>query len=136
MRFGSYVPAFMAITALLLTPVGQAHHSDAVVDKTRTVAVQGTIKQFAWSAPHAQVVVVTVDDKGQPLEVGVSTFTPAAILLQGLSPKDFRRGDKVEVLYHPNRSGAPGGILVKLIGQDGKVLNGELSAPPGAPAAN
>lgn len=136
MKISSYMLALMAVTAVLAASAGRAHHSDAAIDKTRTVSVKGTIKVFSWTAPHAQVIVNTVDDKGQPVEVGVSTFTPAALLLQGLSPKDFRRGDPVEVFYHPNRSGAPGGILVRLIGRDGKVLGGESIAPPaaGAPA--
>lgn len=134
MRFSNYIFAFMA--ALLSTSAARAHHSEAAVDKTRTETIKGTIKVFSWTAPHAQVIVNTVDDNGQPVEVGVSTFAPAALLLQGLSPKDFRRGDPVEVFYHPNRSGAPGGILVKLIGRDGKVLNGEASAPPGGASAN
>lgn len=133
MKFSSSLLASMAVGALLSAAAVQAHHSDSAVDKTKTVTVKGTIKVFSWTAPHAQIIVYTVDDKGEQLEVGISTFTPAALLLQGLSPKDFRRGDQVEVAYHPNRSGAPGGILVKLVGRDGKVLDGEAAAPSGAP---
>lgn len=132
MKLSSYLFTLIVATALLSASAALAHHSDSAVDKTRTLSIKGTIKVFSWTAPHAQVIVITVDDKGQPVEVGVSTFTPAALLLQGLSPKDFRRGDPVEVFYHPNRSGAPGGILVKLIGRDGKVLSGESIAPPGS----
>lgn len=134
MKFSGHLLVSMAVSALLSASAVQAHHSDSAVDKNKTVTVKGTIKVFSWTAPHAQIILYTVDDKGQQVEVGVSTFTPAALLLQGLSPKDFRRGDPVEVSYHPNRSGAPGGILVKLIGRDGKMLNGEAVTPPGAPA--
>lgn len=137
MKFSSHLLASMAVGTLLsASTVVQAHHSDSAVDKTKIVTVNGTIKVFSWTAPHAQIIVYTVDDKGEQVEVGISTFTPAALLLQGASPKDFRRGDKVEVSYHPNRSGALGGILVKLVGRDGKVLNVEAGpsvAPPGTP---
>lgn len=108
-----------------------AHHSDAGIDQTKTVSVKGTLKQFAWSAPHAQIIVVYQDDKGQSVELGVSTFAPGLLLKQGFTPKDFRRGDQVEVFYHPTRSGAPGGILVKFVGQDGRVLSGEQLSLPG-----
>ena len=39
-------------------------------------------------------------------EIGISTVAPAALLRQGFAPKDFRRGDSIEVFYHPARDGS------------------------------
>lgn len=125
-----YLIRAVAVVLPLLAVAALAHHSDAGVDQTKTVSVKGTLKQFAWSAPHAQIIVIYQDDNGQSVELGVSTFAPGLLLKQGFTPKDFRRGDQVEVFYHPTRNGAAGGILVKLIGQDGRVLSGEQLLPP------
>jgi hypothetical protein len=113
----------MAAALLLATPVWP-HHSDAGYDGSKTVSVKGTLKLFAWSAPHSQVIVAFVDEKGVDQEIGISTVAPAALLRQGFTPKDFRRGDKIEVFYHPTRDGSLSGIMVKLVAADGKTLTG------------
>jgi hypothetical protein len=110
--------------ALLLAAPAWAHHSDAGYDGTKTVSLKGTLKLFAWSAPHSQVIVAFTDEKGADQEIGISTVAPSALLRQGLSPKDFRRGDRIEVFYHPARDGSLSGIMVKLVGADGKTLTG------------
>jgi hypothetical protein len=119
----------LGVAALLAGLPTFAHHSDAGIDGSKTVSVKGTLKLFAWSAPHAQVIVVRINEKGVEEEIGVSTVAPAVFLRQGFSPKDFRRGDQVELFYHPARDGSPGGIMVKLIGSDGKTLTGGSLQP-------
>jgi len=129
MRIGKFA-LDLSIAALLLAGLPAfSHHSDAGIDGSKTVSAKGTLKMFAWSAPHAQVIVVRVNDKGEDEEIGVSTVAPAVLLRQGLSPKDFRRGDEVEIFYHPTRDGSPGGIMVKLVGADGKTLTGGTPQP-------
>jgi hypothetical protein len=109
-----------------------AHHSSAGVDETQTLSADATLKQFAWSAPHAQIVVTYQDQSGKDVELSVVTFAPAMLIRQGFSPKDFRRGDKIKLFWHPNRSGSPGGILSKIVTADGRVMSGE--APGAGPA--
>ena len=110
--------------ALLLATPAWSHHSDAGFDGSKTVSLKGTIKLFAWSAPHSQVIVAFTDEKGADQEIGISTVAPSALLRQGFTPKDFRRGDRIEVFYHPARDGSLSGIMVKLVGADGKTLTG------------
>lgn len=123
MGAGRFALSAVLAAALSAGSPAFAHHSDAGIDGSKTVHISGTLKMFAWSAPHAAVIVVYKDEKGEDKEVGVTTVTPAVLLREGFSPKDFRRGDKVELYYHPTRNGAPGGIMVKLVGPDGKTLS-------------
>lgn len=128
MKIGKF--ALGPVIAMLLVGLpAWAHHSDAGIDGTKTVSVKGTLKMFAWSAPHAQIIVIHKNEKGEDEEIGVSTVTPAVLLRQGLTPKDFRRGDQVEVFYHPTRDGSPGGIMVKVISANGKTLTGGALQP-------
>jgi len=113
--------------AALIIPAVHAHHSAAAYDTSKTLSVAGTLKEFDFSAPHAGVRVVYTNDKGETSEMLVSTVAPAMILSQGFMPKDFRKGQKVELTFHPYRNGAVGGDLVMMKLEDGRVLQ---SGPP------
>jgi hypothetical protein len=115
-----------------------AHHSTAAVDQTQTLSADATLVKFAWSAPHAQIVVAYQDESGKNVELSVTTFAPGMLIRQGFSPKDFRRGDKIKLFWHPNRNGSPGGVLSKIVTADGRVMSGEAygtgPAPPSGSA--
>lgn len=122
--------------AIVVGAVGCAaawgHHSSAGVDMSVTKTVSGTLKALEWSAPHAGIVVVYKDESGKPTDVSIGTGAPMTIVRQGFKRADFRIGSKVQLSWHPNRSGAPGGELESLKLEDGRMLTGGL-APPGAP---
>ena len=125
---------FSLIASLLLSSLhpALAHHSAAGIDTSKTLSVDATLKQFTWSAPHAQIVVDYQDEGGKDVELSVTTFAPGMLIRQGFSPKDFRHGDKIKLFWHPNRSGSPGGILAKIVTADGRVMNGDVqgAGPP------
>ncbi|MGA3156976.1 MAG: DUF6152 family protein [Steroidobacteraceae bacterium] len=111
--------------ALIGASAAQAHHSAAGVDQNKTITVSGTLKDFDFSAPHSQIIVVSQDDTGAMVETRVSTVAPNALVKQGFKAKDFVVGDKVEMSYHPNLNGA-GGLMVTLKLGDGRVVKGSL----------
>jgi hypothetical protein len=129
MAIGKFFLRCGIAAALLLASPAWSHHSDAGYDGSKTVSLKGTIKLFAWSAPHSQVIVAFTNEKGEDQEIGISTAAPAALLRQGFTPKDFRRGDSIEVFYHPARDGSLSGIMVKLVTSDGKTLSGGPLTP-------
>ena len=103
---------------LASTPAS-AHHSFKAYDMSRTVEAQGTLKEFRWGAPHSSMVLIYVD-KGIEKQMSIISGSPLAFSKQGLNPRDFKRGDKVKVTYHPNTSGEPGGALSSLKLPSGK----------------
>ena len=52
-----------------------AHHSFAAYDQAVTKSVIGTLKEFNWNAPHSEITVAYMDEKGQVQEVSVTTVT-------------------------------------------------------------
>ncbi|MDB6012436.1 MAG: hypothetical protein JWL65_4686 [Gammaproteobacteria bacterium] len=117
-------------TALWTLP-SYAHHSFAAYDQKITKTVAGTLKEFDWNAPHSGMTVVYMNEQGAVAEVSVTTGSPSVISGQGFKPKDFRLGAKVTLSWHPNRNGLPGGELVELKLEDGRVLHGGFPPPPG-----
>jgi len=112
------VYSFIASFVLLSAAPVLAQHSAAGVDTSQTLLADATLKQFAWSAAHAQIIVTYQDESGKDVELSVLTFTPALLINQGFSPKDFRRGDKIKLFWHPNRNSSSGGILSEIIDAD------------------
>jgi hypothetical protein len=122
-----------------------AHHSFNAYDMSKSETVSGSIKEFRWGAPHSSMVLIYLDKDGKQQVMSVVSGSPLAFAKQGLAPRDFHRGDKVTVTYHPNTSGGPGGAMASLTLPDGKTYKdseaaaaggppGGGPAPPGAPA--
>jgi len=57
------------------------------------------------------MVLIYLDKDGKQQVMSVVSGSPLAFAKQGLAPRDFHRGDKVTVTYHPNTSGGPGGAM-------------------------
>jgi hypothetical protein len=125
---------FLALSAFTMTQA-MAHHSFAAYDQGVTKSVTGTLKEFDWNAPHSSMTVAFTDPTGKVDEVSVTTGAPATITSQGFKPRDFKVGQKATVTWHPNRNGVPGGELVDVTLEDGRVLHGGFGRPPGAPDA-
>jgi hypothetical protein len=123
---------FLALSAFTMTQA-LAHHSFAAYDQTVTKSVTGTLKEFDWNAPHSSMTVAFTDAAGKADEVSVATGAPSTISRQGFKARDFKVGQKATMTWHPNRNGVPGGELVDLTLEDGRVLHGGFGAPPGAP---
>ncbi len=112
-----------------------AHHSFNAYDISKTESVSGTIKEFRWGAPHSSLVLIYLDKSGKPQTMSVISGSPLAFSKQGFAPRDFHRGDKVSVTYHPNTSGAGGGALASLTFADGKTYRDSEVAQAGVPGS-
>ncbi|EGY02636.1 hypothetical protein AZA_01647 [Nitrospirillum viridazoti Y2] len=111
--------ARMGATALFLgglwATASSAHHSFNLYDMSKTAAVSGTLKEFRWGAPHSSMVLVYKDEKGETAEMLLVSGSPLAFAKQGFAPRDFHKGDKIELTYHPYVNGSPGGVLASLV---------------------
>jgi len=137
MNLKSFVKA-IALTALAVGVVAGpawAHHSFNAYDMSRTVRQAGEIKEFRWGAPHASMVLA-YKNKGKDATMSVVTGSPLAFSRQGFKPRDFHKGDKVVLVYHPNVNGLPGGAMSTLILPDGRTYKDTeaAAATPNAPA--
>jgi hypothetical protein len=59
----------------------------------------------------------------------VASATPAMFVEQGFKPKDFQIGDKMEISWHPTKSGHLGGMLASMKFPDGRVCKDVEFAP-------
>jgi len=134
---------FLAALAATAVAPAFAHHSFNAYDMSKTETVSGSIKEFRWGAPHSSLVVIYIDSSGKQQTMSLVSGSPLMFSKQGLTPRDFHRGDKVTVSYHPNTSGGAGGALASIVLPNGKSFKdtevsaaagpGAAGAPPGPP---
>jgi hypothetical protein len=110
-----------------------AHHSFSGYDMSKTLSAPATLKEFRWGAPHSSVVFVVKGPNGKPQEVSMASASPAAFAKQGFKPRDFKVGDKMQISWHPSKSGATGGALAGMMLPDGRKF-GDTEFGPGGRA--
>jgi hypothetical protein len=101
----------------------QAHHSAAMFDMSKTVTLQGTVKEFQYTNPHSWLQVLVASPDGKTVEWGFETEGPSTLLRVGIKLKTFQPGDKVTIVAHPMRDGRPAGAWVSATKADGSVYN-------------
>ena len=122
-----------AIAALAaFTGPADAHHSFASSDRTKQVTLQGVVKEFQWTNPHAWIQIVITDEEGREVEWGAECGSPNMMARTGWKKSTLAPGDRVTAVVNPLLDGRPNGALVTLTLADGTVL-GRGDAPPPRP---
>ena len=122
-----------AVALVAMAGTALAHHSAAMFDFSRTVTVQGTVKEFQYTNPHSWLQVLVVGADGKEVEWGFETEGPSTLLRSGIKAKTFEPGDKVTIVASPMRDGRPAGAWISATKADGTVYN--LRPAPKPPAA-
>src|SRR5438270_8442319 len=110
------------VAALAVAIPAAAHHSFAMFDALKIVQLEGTVKEFQWTNPHAWIVL-NVAKEGNPAatEWAIEMNGPTGLARQGWVPKTLTPGMQVKVHIHPLRDGKSGGQFLAVTFQDGKV---------------
>ena len=117
---------FLAMVVLWSSAPALAHHSGAMFDRTKTVELSGTIKQYQFANPHVWIEVVVPGKKSKdaaPVQWSIEGEGPAIMVRMGLGPSVLKTGDKVTIKAHPLRDGRPGGSFISITLPDGKVIS-------------
>jgi hypothetical protein len=127
---GSLVAWTSAVVLMAAMPA-IAHHSSAGIDRTKSVTLTGTVRQFSWSNPHSWLEVDVRDEKGAIVTWKVEMTSPAYLVRAGWKSTTLKQGDEVKVTVRPLRDGSPGGLFVSVTLADGR----SFTEKPAIPAA-
>jgi Family of unknown function (DUF6152) len=114
----------IAIAAMLTAASAFAHHSFAMFDQSKTVTLQGTVKDFRWSNPHVFIQLMVKNDDGTEEEWSIEMTSPEHLVRVGWKPGTLKPGDKITLNIHPMHDGVKGGQYLSGIGPDGQPLIG------------
>ena len=119
-----------ALTACVLFVIGpvlaervSAHHSRAGIYETndKVITMEGVVAEWQWRNPHVFLVVDTTKPDGSKVQWTGELSSVNSMTSEGMSRTTLKPGDKITFSVVPARSGAPQGLLVKVIMADGKV---------------
>ena len=97
-----------------------SHHSHAMFDHTKEVTISGTVMNFAYVNPHGFLDVAVADATGKQEKYWVEMSNLTQMVLRGITPATFKKGDKVTVKMHPLKDGRKGGSYLLVTAADGK----------------
>ena len=113
-----------AIGALVLAAApAVAHHSGAMFDRTKTLKLTGTVKEFQYTNPHSWLQVNVTGPDGKVTEWAFEAEGPSTLIRAGIKKSTLMPGDKVTVTTNPLKDGRPGGSWVCLTKADGAVVD-------------
>jgi hypothetical protein len=120
------------VMAAVYADSAQAHHSFAMFDRSKSVALQGTLKSVQLINPHSWFVLTAAGADGVVKDWSLEGPSPNILLRQGWKHDDMKAGDRVTLTFNPLKDGSPGGVLVSVKLPSGRELSAvPVGAPPG-----
>lgn len=115
--------AILAAAAVVCTAVpAAAHHSFAMFDQKKIMALQGTVRQFQWTNPHAFIELEGPGGQRWSIELN----SPNNLKRQGWTRVSLKAGDQVTVRINPLRDGSHGGLFLDVKLPSGRTLDSGL----------
>jgi hypothetical protein len=114
--------AALALTAGAMSAPAFAHHSTAMFDMEKTVALNGTVKDFQWTQPHTWIVFDVPGAAGAQDEYGIEGMSPSYLGRNGWSKHTLNPGDKVTLSIHPLKDGRKGGFDASVTWPNGQTM--------------
>jgi hypothetical protein len=100
-----------------------AHHSLAAYTMSSYRTVDGTVKRFEWTNPHAKLTVVVPDGNGGSKEWSFEGGSIGRLTNGGWVKDAIAPGDKVKVAYNPRRDSSIGGFFIAVTTPSGKTYS-------------
>jgi hypothetical protein len=118
-----FVARFALATALLLVAgPAFAHHGAAGYDSNKLTALKGTVTEFRFQNPHAQIFLDVKDASGKVQNWILEAVGIATLSRSGWTKSILKPGDEITVTGNPSKNGAPAMRLTKVVLASGKEL--------------
>lgn len=119
----------VAVAAVLTASTALAHHSFTMFDQSKTVTLNGTVKEFRWTNPHVFIQLLVKNASGTEDEWSIEMTSPEHLSRAGWRPGTLKSGEKVTIVIHPLHDNQKGGEYLSGTGPNGPLLG----APPPGP---
>src|SRR4029078_1212539 len=113
----------VVVIALGVMPAA-AHHSGAMFEDTKTITVEGTVKEFQYTNPHSWLLVDVKNKDGSVTTWGFEAEGPTTLMRAGIRPSEFKVDTKITITARPMKDGKPAAAWEYAVrASDGKKFN-------------
>ena len=88
MKIRALAVAGIAALAVYAIPAA-AHHSFAMFDASKTVTLEGSVKEFQWTNPHAWIMLNVANQQGQAEQWAIELNGPSGLARDGLTQMSY-----------------------------------------------
>src|SRR5258705_1464759 len=89
-----------------------AHHSLSAYVMSTYRTVDGTVKTFQWTNPHARLVLMVPTASGSSVQWEFEGGNIGRLMSGGFTKESISPGDKIKVAYSPKRGNGIGGFFL------------------------
>jgi Family of unknown function (DUF6152) len=113
---------FLAAVLFLISGSAFAHHGAAGYNSNKLTTLKGTVTDFRFQNPHAQVFIDVKDASGKVQNWVLEAVGIATLSRSGWTRTIMKPGDAVTVTGNPAKNGSPSMRLTKVVLANGKEL--------------
>jgi hypothetical protein len=129
LRGPALVVALMGLSPFAL----EAHHGGSMFETQKEISVNGVVKEFQYTNPHAWLLVDVTNKDGSVTTWGFESEGPGVLMRNGIHKADLTPGTKVTVTGHPMKNGQTAASWIKAVRADGVVFDPRLRAGDAPP---
>jgi hypothetical protein len=112
----------LAAVVLLVSGPAFAHHGAAGYESNKVTTLKGTVTEFRFQNPHAQIFLDVKDSTGKVQNWILEAVGIATLSRSGWSKSIMKPGDEITVTGNPAKNGSPSMRLTKVVLASGKEL--------------
>ena len=112
----------LAAVVLLVSGLAFAHHGAAGYESSKVTTLKGTVTEFRFQNPHAQIFLDVKDSTGKVQNWILEAVGIATLSRSGWSKSIMKPGDEITVTGNPAKNGSPSMRLTKVVLASGKEL--------------
>jgi len=112
----------LATALLLVASAAFAHHGAAGYDSNKLTTLKGTVTDFRFQNPHAQIFLDVKDSSGKVQNWILEAVGIATLSRSGWTKSILKPGDAITVTGNPSKNGSPSMRLTKVVLASGKEL--------------
>jgi hypothetical protein len=122
------------VALMVLSPFAvEAHHGGSMFETQKEITVNGVVKEFQYTNPHAWLLVDVTNKDGSVTTWGFESEGPGVLMRNGIHKADLTPGTKVTVTGHPMKNGQTAASWIKAVRADGVVFDPRLRAGDAPP---
>lgn len=112
----------LAAALLMIAGVAFAHHGAAGYDSNKLTTLKGTVTEFRFQNPHAQIFLDVKGSSGKVQNWILEAVGIATLSRSGWTKSILKPGDEVTVTGNPAKNGSASMRLTKVVLASGKEL--------------